>query len=71
MTLIHSAVLATSLVATAAIGLASAAIYTSADNPAAVKADRLPVVAAASGNYYTIETRTDGVSVLSRVRLSE
>jgi len=70
MTLIHSAVLATSLVATAAIGLASAAIYTGA-NPTAVKADRLPVVADASGNYYTIETRTDGVSVLSRVRLSD
>jgi hypothetical protein len=69
MTLIHSAVLASSLVATAAIGLASAAIYTGAANPAAVKADRLPVVA--DGNYYTIETRTDGVSVLSRVRLSE
>ena len=71
MTLIHSAVLATSLAATVAIGLASAAIYTGAEMPTAPKADRLPVVADASGSYFTIETRKDGVSVLSRVRVSD
>jgi hypothetical protein len=71
MTLIHSAVLATSLVATAAIGLASAAIYTGVASTPAAKADRLPLVADSSDAYYTIETRKDGVSVLSRVRLSD
>jgi hypothetical protein len=64
---IHSAVLATSLAATAAIGLASAAIYADATQSAAAKADRLPVVASTDGAYLTIETRKDGVSVLSRI----
>jgi hypothetical protein len=63
----HSTILATALAATAAIGLASAAMYIES-NRALVKADRLPVVADAGG-YMTIETRHDGVSVLKRVQL--
>lgn len=64
----HSTVLATTLAATVAVGLASAAIYT-ADSRSAPKADRLPVVADASG-YVTIETRHDGTSILKRVQLN-
>jgi hypothetical protein len=63
----HSTILATALAATVAVGIASAAIYHGNDAPAA-KADRLPVVADASG-YMTIETRHDGVSILKRVQL--
>ncbi|MEO8668823.1 MAG: hypothetical protein ABI399_09920 [Bauldia sp.] len=67
---IHSAVLATSLAATVAIGFASAAIYAEAPSAPAVKSDRLPVVAD-SGSFLTIETRKDGVSVLSRVPVAD
>ncbi len=62
----HSTILATTLAATVAVGLASASIYTGSQDAPAVKADRLPVIADASG-YLTIETRHDGVSVLKRV----
>ncbi len=62
----HSTILATTLAATVAIGFASAAIYVRNDDAAAVKADRLPVIADAN-DYLTIETRGDGVSVLKRV----
>jgi hypothetical protein len=68
---IHSAVLATSLAATAAIGIASAAIYVDQPAQPVAKADRLPVMAEANGTYLTIETRKDGVSVLSRVQVAE
>ena len=63
----HTAVLATAFAATVAVGLASAALYL--ESAAAQKADRLPVVADASG-YVTIETRADGVSVLKRVQIN-
>ena len=66
MALWHTTVLATSLAATAAIGLASAAIYSNGRDDIALKADRLPVIADASGTV-TIETRADGLSVLQRV----
>jgi hypothetical protein len=62
----HSTILATTLAATVAVGFASAAIYVRHDDVTAVKADRLPVIADASG-FLTIETRGDGVSVLKRV----
>jgi hypothetical protein len=52
--------------ATAAVALASAAVYTK-DTPVSAKSDRLPLVADAGTNYLTIETRKDGVSVLSRI----
>jgi hypothetical protein len=63
----HTTILATSLVATIAVGIASAAIYTESTLPAAPKTDRLPVVASDAGKFRTVETRTDGMSVLSRV----
>jgi len=64
----HSAVLAVTLVATVAVGVASASLYLGSSQ-AAPKADRLPVVADASG-YVTIETRGDGVSVLKRIQIN-
>jgi hypothetical protein len=64
-TWLHTAVLATAIAATAAIGLASAALIVTAQSPSA-KADRLAAVAA-TGAYRTIETRSAGVSVLTRV----
>lgn len=64
----HSTILATSLVATVAVGLASAAIYTEGNAPIAAKTDRLPVTsAAAPADYVTVETRGHGVSILERV----
>lgn len=65
----HSTILATSIAATVAVGLASASIYSDVSAPAA-KADRLPVASAADG-YVTVETRHDGVSVLNRVPLAD
>lgn len=64
----HTAILATVIAATAAVGISAAAIIT-ADNGAAPKGDRLPVVADAS-SYVTIETRHDGVSILERIELN-
>jgi hypothetical protein len=64
----HSTVLATTLVATVAVGVASASLFSGIEQ-AAPKADRLPVVAANSG-YVTIETRGDGVSILKRVQIN-
>ena len=64
----HSAVLAVTLVATVAVGVASASLFLGAGQSAA-KADRLPVVADAGG-YVTIETRGDGVSVLKRIQIN-
>ena len=65
--LISSAILATTVVATLAVGVASAAFLTA--NSATPKADRLPFVAANVNNYVTVETRHDGVSVLSRIQV--
>lgn len=66
--LFHSTVLATTAVATLAVGIASAAIITRGDDVAAPKADRLPVAVSADGSsYVTVETRSDGVSVLKRL----
>jgi hypothetical protein len=65
---INAAIVATSLAATAIVGVASAPIVTEDTAPVGAKADRLPVVAHADG-YLTLETRADGVSVLKRVPL--
>jgi hypothetical protein len=66
----HSTILATSLAATVAVGLASAAMHDSTSEPIAAKTDRLPLVADAATAYVTVEARYDGVSVLSRVPFS-
>ena len=63
----HTTILATVFAATAAIGIASAALYINATAPAP-KADRLPVVADAD-SYVTIEKRHDGLSVLERIQV--
>jgi hypothetical protein len=67
----HSTILATSLAATVAVGLASAAIYQDAVVNLGKKSDKLTVTATAETPYITIETRKDGVSVLRRVPATE
>ena len=68
--LISSVILATAVVATLAVGVASASFLNTHD--AAPKADRLPMVATSNDNsYVTVETRPDsGVSVLTRVQVN-
>ena len=67
----HSTIIATGLAATFAVGIAGAAVYNRFDVPVAAKADRLPIAASASSQtYVTLETRANGVSVLSRVPVS-
>jgi len=65
---LHSVIIATTLVATVAVGVASAALTLGA-NDAAPKADRLPVVADAA-NYVTVEQRSTGGSTLERIRVN-
>lgn len=66
---LHSTILATSLAATLAVGLASAAVVIDRQPAPAAKSDRLPVVASAApaADYVTVETRHDGVSNLARI----
>lgn len=63
----HSLVLATTLVATVAVGVASASMLMASDQ-AAPKADRLPILADSS-RYVTVETRGDKVSTLHKVQI--
>ena len=64
----HSTILATGLAATVAVGIAGAAVYNGIDIPVAPKGDRLPVAAPQiATTYVTVETRSNGVSVLSRL----
>ncbi len=66
----HSMILTTVVAATVAVGFASAAIVSDHEQ-AAPKGDRLPVVASAdTGDYVTVETRHEGVSVLKRIPLN-
>jgi hypothetical protein len=64
----HTIILATGLAATVAVGFASASMFIGG-NAAALRADRLPLVANAS-DYVTIETRHDGISVLTRIHVN-
>ena len=66
----HSTMIATTLAVTVAVGLASAAIYSDAATRLAAKADRLPV-AETDQTYFIIESRKDGVSVLTRFPMTE
>ena len=74
-TWLHTAILATSLAATIAIGLASAAVYEGVPAAAAPKTDKLVVAATsdrfAAAGFVTVETRGKGVSVLNRIPVSE
>lgn len=64
----HAAILATGVIATAAVGLASASAYKDEHFPLARKTDRLASVASSAGsNEITIEKRIDGISILTRV----
>lgn len=67
----HSTILAVSLAASVAVGLASASVYKGAGTEAAAKTDRLPVIAEADTTFMTVETRADGMSVLSRLPVSD
>jgi hypothetical protein len=67
----HSTILATSLAATVAVGLAGAAIYQDTAVNVAAKADKLEVAGEMQKSYLTVETRADGISVLSRVPLTQ
>ena len=62
----HAAILATLIVAIAAVGVASATNYMGSN--VSPKADRLPVVAS-EDRYVTVETRQNAVSILRRFRL--
>jgi hypothetical protein len=64
----HATILATALAATVAVGFASAAMFANL-NPVAAKGDRLAVVEVGDRAYQTIETRSPGVSVLTRIEV--
>lgn len=64
----HTAILATCVAATVAVGLASAAAYNDDRYPVAKKSDRLTTVAVnVSSPKVTVEHRADGMSILTRV----
>lgn len=62
-------VLAVTLTAAIAVGLASAATRDVVDATPIAKSDRLPIIANAF-TYITLETRGDGMSVLQRFPLN-
>lgn len=67
-TWLHTMILATSAVATLAVGVAGAAALNDLREPVAKKADRLVSLASMSDRpEITIEQRVDGVSILTRV----
>jgi len=63
----HTTILATGFAATIAIGFASAAMLAS-NTTVAAKADRLTLIVP-QNQYETVETRSNGVSTLTRVQL--
>ncbi len=65
----HTAVLTTTLVATAAIGFAGAAVVSDRTELSA-KSDRLSTDAPLAGKFVTVENRSAGVSVLTRIPVS-
>ena len=65
---LHTAILATGFAATAAVGLASAALYEGVWPGVGAKADRL-AIATSDTAYTTVETRSDGISELRRIPL--
>jgi hypothetical protein len=65
----HTTIIAATVVATVAVGVASAALTLGANAPAP-KGDRLPVMAtASSAEYVTVEQRGAGVSTLEQIRV--
>ena len=66
---LHATILATAIAATAAIGFAGAASLMPTVG-AAAKSDRLPVTAGDVA-YRTVETRSNGTSVLTRMPIAQ
>jgi hypothetical protein len=64
----HATILAIGLAATAAVSFASAAMFANLYG-VAVKGDRLVVGAVNDRAYQTVETRSPGVSVLTRIQV--
>lgn len=64
----HATILATGLAATVAAGFASASMLGNISTAVAAKGDRLAAVVDTS-RYQTVETRSPGVSVLTRVQV--
>ena len=69
---VTSLILATTVVATIAVGVASASFLNNSSLGAAPKSDRLAVADAGSdGTYITLETRPDaGTSVLHKIQVN-
>jgi hypothetical protein len=63
----HATILATAFAATVAVGFASAAMLANV-NPVAAKGDRLGAIVD-DRTYQTVETRSPGVSVLTRIQV--
>ena len=68
--LLHTTIIATSLAATIAVGLASASIYAGTETEFSANTDRPAPLADAGRTYLTVETRQDGVSVMTRVPIT-
>jgi len=67
---VTSLILATTVVATIAVGVASASFLNNSSLGAAPKSDRMSV-ADADGTYITLETRPDaGTSVLHKIQVN-
>jgi hypothetical protein len=64
---IHATILATLIIAIAAVGVAGATVYMGGSG-VSPKADRLPAIASAD-RHVTVETRQNDVSILRRFRL--
>lgn len=67
----HSTIVATSIAACVAVGFASASIYSGAASESSAKTDRLPAMGNVDTSYHTVETRLEGISVLTRVPVTE
>jgi hypothetical protein len=64
----HATILATGLAATVAVGFASASMLNRTATAVAAKGDRLAAVVA-DKSYQTVETRSPGVSILTRIQV--
>jgi hypothetical protein len=64
---LHSTILATTLAASIAVGVAAA--YDGVADPLAAKGDRLPLAAPPAASFVTVEASENGVSVLRRIPL--
>ncbi|MCP4385369.1 MAG: hypothetical protein GY798_28815 [Hyphomicrobiales bacterium] len=72
---IHSTIAAMSLTAMVAVAAAGVSVYETAPEPAASKSDLLPLEsrpqATPAHDYVTVEVRSQGRSILSRIAVPE